>query len=125
MLASITDFKTPEVMIWKHFDMGRGKKRWFGGCDVLGGWVVYCSILLVNVLWVNWNVWGKKNCLNILFEINTFNKVSGDGVGLGWSEVDWRGKKCKGGGGRIRLLSSSRKVYLNFICNKYQLVVLI
>lgn len=59
----------------------------------------------------------KKNCLNILFEItgNTFNKVCGDGVGLGWSEVDWRGKNAREGEGRIRLLSSSSKVYLNII----------
>lgn len=67
----------------------------------------------------------KKNCLNILFEINTFNKVCGDGVGLRWSEVDWRGKNARKGEGRIRLLSSSSKVYLNFICYKYRLVVLI
>lgn len=40
MLASVTDFKTPEVMIWKYFEMGREKKRWFGGCDVLGGWSI-------------------------------------------------------------------------------------
>lgn len=104
--------------------MGRGKKRWFGGCDVLGGWVVYCSIT-GKCFMSKLECLRKKNCLNILFQINTFNKGCGDGVGLGWSEVDWRGKKCKGGGGRIRLLSSSRKVYLNFICNKYQLVVLI
>lgn len=56
----------------------------------------------------------KKNCLNILFEINTFNKVCGDGVGLGWSEVDWRGKNAREGEGRIRLLSNSSKVYLKF-----------
>lgn len=38
MLASVTDFKTPEVMIWKYFDMGREKKgglvgamSWVGG----------------------------------------------------------------------------------------------
>lgn len=54
----------------------------------------------------------KKNCLNILFEINTFNKVCG--VGLGWSEVDWRGKNAREGEGRIRLLSNSSKVYLKF-----------
>lgn len=67
----------------------------------------------------------KKNCLNILFEINTFNKVCGDGVGLGWSEVDWRGKNAREGEGRIRLLLNISKVYLNFICYKYQLIVLI
>lgn len=61
----------------------------------------------------------KKNCLNILFEINIFNKVCGDGVGLRWSEVDWRGKNVREGEGRIRLLLSSSKVYLNFICYKY------
>lgn len=26
MLASVTDFKTPEVMIWKYFDGGEKKK---------------------------------------------------------------------------------------------------
>lgn len=61
----------------------------------------------------------KKNCLNILFEINIFNKVCGDGVGLRWSEVDWRCKNVREGDGRIRLLLSSSKVYLNFICYKY------
>lgn len=45
----------------------------------------------------------EKNCLNILFEINTFNKGCGDGVGLGWSEVNWRGKKCKGVGGENKV----------------------
>lgn len=68
--------------------MGRGKKRWFGGCDVLGGWVVYCSIT-GKCFMSKLECLRKKNCLNILFEItgNTFNKVCGDGVGLGWSEV--------------------------------------
>lgn len=57
----------------------------------------------------------EKNCLNILFEINTFNKVCGDGVRfIGWSEVDWRGKNAREGEGRIRLLSNSSKVYLKF-----------
>lgn len=44
MLASVTDFKTPEVMIWKYFDGGGEKKVGFVGCVFLGGWVVYCSI---------------------------------------------------------------------------------
>lgn len=59
MLASVTDFKTPEVMIWKYFDMGREKKCGLvGAMSEVGGWSIVP--LLVNVLWVNWNVWGKK-----------------------------------------------------------------
>lgn len=41
MLASITDFKTPEVMIWKYFDMGRGKKgSLVGAMSYVGGWSI-------------------------------------------------------------------------------------
>lgn len=100
-------------MIW-----GEKKERWFGGCDVLGGWVVYCFII-GKCFMSKLECLRKKNCLNILFEINIFNKVCGDGVGLRWSEVDWRGKNVREGEGRIRLLLSSSKVYLNFICYKY------
>lgn len=85
-------------MIW-----GEKKKRWFGGCDVLGGWVVYCFII-GKCFMSKLECLRKKNCLNNLFEINIFIKVCGDGVGLGWSEVDWRGKKCKGGGGENKVI---------------------
>lgn len=86
--------------------------------------MVYCSISgkwFINKL----ECLREKKLFNILFEINTFNKVCGDGVGLGWSEVDWRGKNAREGEGRIRLLLNISKVYLNFICCKYQLIVLI
>lgn len=59
--------------------MGGEKKVGFVGCVFLGGWVVYCSITgkcFMNKL----ECLRKKNCLNILFEIKTFNKIYGDGI---------------------------------------------
>lgn len=36
----------------------------------------------------------KKNCLNILFEIKTFNKIYGDGIQEEvMGGVGWRGKR--------------------------------
>lgn len=45
----------------------------------------------------------EKNCLNILFEIKTFNKICEVGIleeGLGWVRVGWGGEAKKEGRGR-------------------------